>query len=355
MRQFMAQVSLAFDLATFVGLAVVMPSVGHMRVAFLFVISGFCIHGTHGLALRKSPDYRLNIEQFAWKRATRIYPPFVAALLLTAALDAISWQFDTSPGKYGDGSARAFAMNLLTLQNISAPAFGSNAALWALSIEMHFYVVYPLLFALRRRTGLFSSTAVILLISLLSMAITMPSGLTLFTNYLAVWWAGGVVAEKAKFMTHNLWSIAGLGLIAASAAVSDFHSLIAFQISGVGFALLLSGSLRMKALGWKVLGWLSRPFTVLGRFGYSIYLIHTPVLVLFGSAVYRNAKPTQIYPVLAAILIAIAVAYGFYLFIERGSFRFIRPLCIQPVAIAEGAQLGVGLSSVATSPRQTAA
>lgn len=207
-------------------------------------------------------------------------------------------------------------MNLLTLQNISAQPYGSNYPLWSLAIEMHIYVVYPLLFALRRRIGLSGSVAVIALVNLLSLAITIPSNLIIFTNYLGVWWMGAIVAERSDFITGRIWFWAGLVCIAAGCVLLQANNVLAFQLGGLGFAALLSGCLRMKAIA--SFGW---PLISIGRLSYSLYLIHLPVLVLIVSAIYAGVRPQVIYPCVAGVLVSIVVAYVLYLLVERGSVR----------------------------------
>lgn len=315
-RQYMAQGFLAFDFPTIVALTLSPAMFGSMGVAFFFVLSGFCIHASHGQALAKNPGYRLNIRKFAWKRALRIYPPFCAALLLTAGLDAVSRHYSPGCYKLGDDSVLTFVMNFLTLQNIYAPAFGTNIALWSLSVEMHIYMVYPLLFLLRRRTGLLSTMVIVVLVNLISVAATIPSGLILFTNYLVVWWAGAIVAEKSEILAHKLWLLAGMALVTVGFAVLQLNPMLAFQLCGIGFAALLSRTMRIGALisfGW--------PVILLGKFSYSLYLIHIPLLVIMLSVVYNGVKPTLIFPAIYGVFTSILAAYVFYILVERGSQR----------------------------------
>jgi len=143
-----------------------------------------------------------------------------------------------------------------------------------------------------------------------------PSGLILFTNYLAVWWAGAAVAEKPELMTHKLWMLAGLALILAGFAVLQPYRMLAFQLCGLGFAALLSGTTRMKSLVQ-----VFSPVVFLGRFSYSLYLVHIPVLVVIVSAIYGGVHPSLIFPALGGVLAAILTAYVFYLLVERSSQR----------------------------------
>lgn len=326
LRQYISLGNVAFDLPAIAVLATLPATFGFLGVPFFFVLSGYCIHASHGKALMADKSYRLNIRRFAWKRAVRIYPPFCAALVITAALDTVSRSYLPDYSKLGDISLYAFFMNLLTLQNITVFPYGSNTPLWSLAVEMHIYIAYPLLFALRRRTGLLGSMAVIALINLLSLAITMTSSLAIFTNYLTVWWAGAIVAEQSERMSSSKWVFAGLGLIAAGCAALQASELLAFQLGGVGFAVLLSGSFR-----FKLIPLLGGVFITLGQFSYSLYLIHLPVLVLIASVLYSGVRQPLIYAAIAGVLASIGVAYILYLLVERSSLRLASSVPLKPI------------------------
>src|SRR5438874_2011725 len=78
-------------------------SFGHQAVLLFFLISGFCIH--HRQAHKRST--RVQVVQFAGRRARRLYPPLLLALIVTAVLDhlgaELSPQLYALPSSFWEG------------------------------------------------------------------------------------------------------------------------------------------------------------------------------------------------------------------------------------------------------------
>ncbi|MFP3617228.1 acyltransferase, partial [Paraburkholderia sp. SIMBA_050] len=70
--------------------------------------------------------------------------------------------------KIRDVGLTAFLVNLFSLQGVAGYTYGSNGALWTLSLEVQFYAIYPLLFALRRRIGMPAIVATVALVNVAS-------------------------------------------------------------------------------------------------------------------------------------------------------------------------------------------
>jgi len=141
---------------------------GSAGVPIFFVISGYCIHRGAALRLAQNPGYQLDTVNFWARRFARIYPVLLAALLLTFALDWISFQLPPVNHKLREIGLQAFLVNLFSLQGVAGKTYGSNGALWTLSLEVQFYVIYPLLFALRRRIGMTPVLAIVALVNVVS-------------------------------------------------------------------------------------------------------------------------------------------------------------------------------------------
>lgn len=313
MSDYVAQGRVGFDMSSLLAFMLAPAAYGSMGVAFFFVLSGFCIHKAHGRAMARDAGYRLDLGEFAWKRAARIYPPFLAALVLTLALGNISRAFLPNHPKLGDDSLASLLINAATLQNIVGPPFGSNGALWSLSIEIHLYLAYPALFALRRRLGATKFMAAIGVVNAISLPVTAQLKIDLFTNYLVVWWVGALISEIDR-RPSKLWLPVGLVAIAVGLAIIKAHPMAAFQFCGVGFAALFTGS---EALNW--LGWWGRPIVAVGRFSYSLYLVHLPVAVLISAVVFHGIKQSLVYATLGGAVAALTAAWCFYLLFEKNS------------------------------------
>jgi peptidoglycan/LPS O-acetylase OafA/YrhL len=297
-------------------LLLAMPSFGHLRVAFLFVISGFCIHGAHVQSLRERPAQGLDIKQFAWRRARRIYPPLFGALILTALVDSASGFYNPSMGKddlYG------FLVNLLTLQNFLAQPYGTNFALWAIAVEVHIYIMYPILHFVRRSIGLNKTLCLILIINLVSIWFTRDNENFLFTNFLPVWWFGAFVAERPFIFKRKIWLLVAIPFILLACLISYYVRDLAFQFAGLGFAMLFS-----VCLDEKLPSFIAAPFIFMGRFGYSIYLVHMPIAVFSTLWLKYNSFNSSFVAMWAVIALSLVTAYLFYLIFEQGSMKLTR-------------------------------
>lgn len=135
---------------------------GFLGVNMFFVLSGFLI--THRLFQTRTDDGRFTWRAFYVGRAARIYPALVAFLVVHAVY-AVLW--DHPPfGRARDevimvvSSLFQFA-NYAILQNTEH--LEENGALWSLSVEGHFYLIWPLvMWALFRRIQLVSASVAVL-------------------------------------------------------------------------------------------------------------------------------------------------------------------------------------------------
>lgn len=223
---------------------------GSAGVPIFFVISGYCIHRNAALKLAANPAYRLDAPNFWVRRFARIYPVLLAALLFTLALDAVSLQIEPVSHKIRDVGLVAFLVNLFSLQGVAGYTYGSNGALWTLSLEVQFYAVYPLLFALRRRIGMPAVVAAVALVNVASAWLLERHDLQFFTSYWLSWtigaWIADVRAQQSRGMAvvpSRAWYVAAAVLLAAGCGAFHVGQYGAFQLWSAGFACFLYLSL----------------------------------------------------------------------------------------------------------------
>jgi peptidoglycan/LPS O-acetylase OafA/YrhL len=315
----------AFSLNTLLAYVTIPLVWGSIGVPIFFVISGYCIHRGHAAKLARDPRYRLDAADFLLRRFVRIYPVLLFALLLTLALDSISLHFMPHNDRLGDLGLTTFVANLLALQGIAAPTFGSNGALWTLALEIQFYALYPLLFAVQRRFGCNRTMIALALLNAASYVLFERHGITVFTSYWLSWYLGAWIAQ---------WQLGGgrapvrrLGVLAAATlaigcAVSFASQYSAFQLWAVAFALFLPITLQTRT-GRSLL---MRCLAKVGEFSYSLYVVHLPVFVLLVSWLFHSAKPDSILYSMGFFLIALAVAYVFHLLVERPVLGVLRKM-----------------------------
>ena len=127
---------------------------GREAVMVFFVLSGFLVGGA---VMRAGPAF--DWRTYAIARLSRLWVVLVPALLLTAALDTCvasswpsilsgshyaDWQSGPSPqGLYAKDWLTALG-NLLFLQTLVVPVFGTNTPLWSLANESWYYLWFPL-------------------------------------------------------------------------------------------------------------------------------------------------------------------------------------------------------------------
>ena len=304
---------------------------GGWGVPLFFVLSGYCIHRPDARKLRENPGYEPLWIKYGMRRLWRIYPVFLAALLLTALFDHLIRTITPLCTNLGDNSFWCFAMNLATLQGIVTPSYGSNGPLWTLGIEIHFYLIYPLLFLGLKRFGMPISLISVLVTSFISWLILEFLGyhIEFFLPYWFSWAMGACVAEVevglVSLRTRYLWGIALLSMAAAFlsprwAARLTNPTPVEYTLLSFPFALLVFYAVRFPdSVAWT--NGVSRLFAFLGLFSYSIYATHLPVLILYRSLIQGGNKSTLFISIVPGILLAILIGYVVFQLVERWSLK----------------------------------
>ncbi len=327
MQSFHESVGHALNFSSIVAYLTLPIAWGSAGVPIFFVISGYCIHRGTAFKLAQNPAYQLDTVNFWARRFARIYPVLLAALLLTLALDWVSLQLPPVNHKVREIGLHAFLVNLFSLQGVAGKTYGSNGALWTLSLEVQFYAIYPLLFALRRRIGMTPVLIAVALVNIVSAYVLERHDIQFFTSYWFSWTLGAWIADSkassamakgaTRVVSKWLYAVAA-GLIVAGCAAFHFGQYGAFQLWALGFAVYLFKALERRATPSPLAGVLAR----LGDFSFSLYLIHLPIFVLLSSLLYRSALQESIWPSFGFMLVAIPVAYVFYRLVELPAMKW---------------------------------
>lgn len=357
-----------------------MPS-GFIGVDVFFVISGFVITESfirRGLASRDSgKSWQSSVSDFYARRIRRLLPASSLVLIVTAAASMLLLP---EASKHVNGlsiaAAAAYVGNLYfaTLVSSHAPAnevYGPVANFWSLGVEEQFYLFWPWLLVLAipalrlglPRTARTAAVAragwllvAVFAVSLISsIALTPSSPAWAFYSPLTRVWemaAGGLIAVSLpSVMLLDRRIRLGLGwaglLIVIWAAVRlspyvpypGWHALIPVA----GTAMIIIGGTRSadeSRTAASVPALLSiGPMRQLGRWSYSWYLWHWPILVLGTLAWVRFVDPDATLgksvwpwpPWLGALLVAVALGAASltYAFVElpaRTSGRWMTSL-----------------------------
>jgi len=307
---------------------------GHQAVLFFFVLSGFVIHLKYSIALKKNKDLSFDLGNYIVRRLRRIYPAFIFALLLTWILDstgAISGftiYVHQTPNALintnitNDHSLPNLFGNLFFLQGGRVGTWGTNGPLWSLKFEWWFYILYPVLFLVNRRS-VTASAILVILISFSTLFIRFPemSFAISVLQYLLCWWLGGILADiyTGRIVIKYSW-LAGLTLIIPLLIVFEKKINNAFLDTGwaIGFFGLLSAMFYLREKGFRH-KWLGR-IKWLGDSSYTLYIIHFPVLVLFNGIILHytgNKMPGTLVFVFAGIFFCLTLAWLLHFLTEK--------------------------------------
>ncbi len=112
---------------------------GWIGVDIFFVLSGYLI--TNLIQTEYTATGLLSFKKFYVRRALRLFPPLILGVILGNAL----WPYTLSSSDTPDQTLATLA-GLFYFANCISPAYMANLdPLWSLSVEEHFYFIWPLM------------------------------------------------------------------------------------------------------------------------------------------------------------------------------------------------------------------
>ena len=308
----------------FLNLPIKLISWASMPVNIFIIVSGFVI--TH-LFLAKDENY----SSYIVRRLFRIFPIYIFCLLLAIALDSLRQIAFIDMSFISDKSVRLaiaqaqqnnfwthFLLHLSMLHGLvpdSLLPYSTGAFLgpaWSLSLEWQFYVLAPVIIGLMARglVPLVTTALVLYLLGLFAKSGVLghwnyPAFILLSIQYFLI----GIISRLAieKFKTQRLpWELLVVGLItfALANAIETCIWLCFFAI-----ALTESGRLKISQFLHKLLSFavLNNIIATLGRWSYSTYLIHIPLLTLVVGGFGYLFGTEQVTPRLLVLLVLACV------------------------------------------------
>jgi peptidoglycan/LPS O-acetylase OafA/YrhL len=314
---------------------------GFLGVDVFFALSGFLI--CTRLLQERREQGRVSLGGFYVRRAFRILPPAFLYLAAVALLGLLGWVAVT-------GSELA-ACVLFCRNYFPRGTTGQGwytVHYWSLSVEEHFYLLFPALLVFLRRDLRRLRWAVA--------GLALAVGLLRFLGPHILAWSGGRLPEGTFYMTRTHVRLDALFWGCFAALLVETHrGLLAWLLSPTLSLLLLAASVasfwirgpeqvgvwvRALILPWMLVGTILHPHAVLGRLlewaplrwvgriSYSLYLWQQ--LFCVGEAHWRSPVlgPLQQWPWCLTGLLACAA--GSYYLVERPLIRLGHRLAPAP-------------------------
>ena len=319
---------------------------GHDAVAIFIVLSGYClmlpVARAEGQITRGVPSY------FA-RRAWRILPPYFATLFGTLLLLALVPALETPTKTIWDDTSPAFGFgpitsHVLLIHNLFPRWVHTiNGPLWSVATEWQIYFFFPFfLLPIWRRFGALAAVLAGFVFGCSWIWLAPKTADAAATWYLGLF-ALGMAAAGIGFVSRPLeralrerapWGLISLCLLAVVAAGTTVfvktwfsHMPASDALMGVTTAACLVYLTRRalssapKPLSLRILE--SAPLVFVGRFSYSLYLTHLPLIAVcyFGLRRYALSETTEWLALSALSLpLSLPFAYAFFWIFER---RFV--------------------------------
>ena len=298
---------------------------GFLGVDVFFVISGFLMAVLYD---------KNDIPKFYLRRAKRLLPAYYATIFVTLIFAYLL----TTPNETTQVSSQAkyaiaFASNLgFWAQNsyFSTTDFNPLLHLWSLGVEMQFYLIVPLLY------WVFSKNKFMFLLILVGSLVScfVVVGISPKTSFFMLpfrLWEFLIGYGAAYYFTNQgnvkLANYRWLGLIGliivfiiplfsvngeALSAIDGHPGLFALLVTLATASVLIFGipSLIEKSI-------ISRVLERIGKYSYSIYLAHFPIIVIYLSKPFSGTNlsiPTLMDGVIIVVLMVLTSAALYYFF-----------------------------------------
>ena len=304
-------------------------SLGHPLVLGFFVLSGYLVGGAVLASIRKEKDF---LREYLIHRFARIYIVTIPTLILTFVFDSLGRSlpnpsFYEIPAFKGHFTLPVFLANLVNVQEILAPTFGTNGPLWSLACEFWYYICFPLLvLPLARNYSAFFRWSGFALGAAIFLYLAMASAW--FRFGFALWVLGALATLPRQPLIASRWASLAIYLatltvirLAVRGPLVENHPWIQ-DVSDLVASLVLCNLLVTvrwsSEAGWD---WLRPRFHhAFADFSFSIYSIHMPILIFYhaladsvmGPAWTRELPTPAHWGLLFAIISSIIlISYGF--------------------------------------------
>lgn len=303
---------------------------GYYGVSAFFVISGASLSLAYSGRMNSASD----MYKFFVRRFFRIAPLYWVAITLTIAV--VVWYKGSLRYLYSLSAFDVFANYSLAF-SIFGPSKSLVTGGWSIGNEVFFYLFFPFLFVLMKRSAggalfaLLASASMLVFWAFVCVPMSRDAGVeawgayTSNPNQVLFFVAGMAIGAFSKpGSMRAAWSYVGL----------VFSMVVLFSVSVENRPSLVEGWWRIilsvttlllvfcvYQVNWSSANSIGRVLSFFGAISYSLYLLHPIVRLAFISA-SRKIELNQIGVILASVALTVAISWLSYKFIELPGMRF---------------------------------
>jgi peptidoglycan/LPS O-acetylase OafA/YrhL len=337
-------------------------NLGYESVMIFFVLSGFLIGGE---VLRRWLNNEWSWTDYAVNRLTRLWVVLIPALILGSMWDHLGiFVFGKSGiyGGYGTGvdlydvsarlSLRTMLGNAAFLQMILVTPLGSNGALWSLTNEFWYYLLFPLV-VLAYPAKKISPQNVLYGCAALIVGYFVGG---VISAYFLIWLLGAAInlAPGDSRSRSDEWLLGGVGvcwlLVFVRLVLEPGLTMYSRDLL-VGFAAATLILMLVRREAGNAFGVYPRIAHGFAAFSYTLYLVHIPALEFLSAWIVPKQKwqPDALHLAFGAALAAATLGYAYAiasitehrtLAIRTRLINAIRRESVQSVPIRRHSQVG---------------
>ena len=262
---------------------------GQESVIIFFILSGFVIF------LNESHRAEQGILQYYMRRARRIYPPLLVALLISTLIFLDNGDLRAN---FSLRSMLATVFNVIWIQPGVADPYLRNGPLWSLSYEVFCYLIFPfVLMGMRKYGARFNHVIGAVCCVSYIIYLDYPNYGSLALPYFMIWWCGARVAQEYLAGRNGvkpifdclLWLVV-MALAALAVQYLANHPLPRrfpmIDVRHLLFSAFVASvfSFRITSSVSYVLVRMAKPAAVVASISYGIYIFHYPLLIQWKKA-----------------------------------------------------------------------
>ncbi|MDE3741477.1 acyltransferase family protein [Maribacter polysaccharolyticus] len=278
---------------------------GHQAVMVFFVLSGYFVGGS---IIKAKDNFRF--KDYLIARLSRLWTPLFPILIGTLLIDYMTGSIsqdiingnhymtlNSGPTVDYSSSFGTFISNLLFLQTIFTPVFGSNGPLWSLANEFWYYILFPLFMLV---IGYIHGNWIKKIISFLVtfcifsfISFDMIQGFFIWVMGVGVYFVAGkkLIVPKPWFIVSTLSLFVFALADSKFKFIGDTYGDYSDIMVGISFSMFLIGVIRLQLPDFKFLNLKKISFWI-SEVSYTLYISHFPLVLLIYGLFYSNNQLT---------------------------------------------------------------